>query len=134
MNTIEKAVYIKSIIEAFLDKRQIQVKTSYRSGWTDTNDPYWDFSMHEYRIKPEKQKIPLTVENLIKISRGQNIWVRNISSNINIINLDKVFIVIGFNIKNNTIRLKRVNYNLNSLQNAQYSLDLESWNPFHREE
>ena len=48
-----------AIMQAFLDGKKIEVRTSPDRGWReiDTVNPHWDWYGQDYRIKPEPKEI-----------------------------------------------------------------------------
>ena len=59
--TKEKIKELLPIIEAYINGKQIQSKTS-ETEWQTCMDPKW-FDCCEYRIKPDKKLVPFTFED-----------------------------------------------------------------------
>lgn len=51
------------VIEAFIDRKHIEVKTIGDDYWLDCFTPIWDFYRYEYRIKPQPEYVPFTWED-----------------------------------------------------------------------
>jgi hypothetical protein len=53
--TRERAKELLPVIQAWADGKNIQLRGSIHSPWSDTSEPYWQEEYH-YRIKPEPRE------------------------------------------------------------------------------
>ena len=63
MKTIEEKI---AVMQAFKDGKEIEVYHIAKKGWFETNDPAWDWSITDYRVKEEPkepQYVPFTFED-----------------------------------------------------------------------
>ena len=60
MKTIEEKI---AVMQAFKDGKEIEVYNIAKKGWFETNDPAWNWSITDYRVKEESQYIPFTFED-----------------------------------------------------------------------
>lgn len=51
------------VMQAYLDGKEIQYRTHSNEIWYDAENPAWDWSNHEYRIKPENKLVPYDCAN-----------------------------------------------------------------------
>jgi hypothetical protein len=63
VEVLEKAKMAVEIGQAILDGRKIEFKNGKFNIWNETNCPLLDFSMSNYRVKPETKYIPFTFED-----------------------------------------------------------------------
>lgn len=60
--TIQEKV---AVMQAFVAGKKIQVRVKRSaSPWAEAVNPIWDWNFYEYRIAPEKQKVPLTPDDI----------------------------------------------------------------------
>lgn len=61
--------YKISVMQAYKDGKKIQCRGG--DGWITIDKPSWNWNMHEYRIAPGKNKVPMTAEDFPPV-----FWVR----------------------------------------------------------
>ena len=66
-----------AIMQAFVDGKQIEVRTTSNRPWEKTRSPNWNWLCCEYRIKPSPKWVPRTINDLPK---GGPLWVRDVST------------------------------------------------------
>ena len=47
------------VMQHFEDGGEVEIKSPNGDCWTEITSPSWDWVYHEYRIKPEKQKVTI---------------------------------------------------------------------------
>lgn len=63
--TPEEALKNAEIMKAWAEGKQLQYRSGTEGVWFTINEPSFDFTVYEYRIKPkEKVQIPATQEEL----------------------------------------------------------------------
>ena len=62
------------VMQHFEDGGEIEINSKNGNYWTKITSPSWDWVYHEYRIKPEKEKV--TIEKwLCRDYRGNSIVI-----------------------------------------------------------
>ena len=61
------------VMEAFENGEKIQYcEKGVSDDWCDTENPVWDFSSYDYRIKPEKENRPyITTSEMIEVFKNR---------------------------------------------------------------
>ena len=68
------------VMQHFEDGGEVEINSPNGNCWTKITSPSWDWVYHEYRIKPEKQKV--TIEKWLCIN-GQGHYAIIESTNVN---------------------------------------------------
>ena len=73
----------------------VEIAENRGNNWRKNDFPLWNFAHHNYRIKPEPKRVPLTMQDLIdRIKEGKTMWIKhNITNHIeNIIAFTPMFV------------------------------------------
>ena len=73
----------------------VEIAENRGNNWRKNDFPLWNFAHHNYRIKPETKRVPLTQQDLIdRIKEGKTMWIKhNITNHIeNIIAFTPMFV------------------------------------------
>ena len=66
------------VMQAYEEGKQIQIKPSYTTEWSDTNITWWNWSDFDYRVKPKKSYVPFeTAEEFLTAYRKHGEFIEN---------------------------------------------------------
>ena len=58
------------IMQAYVDGKEIQRRYTYKDKWLDAPDPKFNWSMSNYRIKPEPREIWVVEDKVKRVAYG----------------------------------------------------------------
>ena len=66
------------VMQAYEESAQIQIRPIDTTEWADTNNPWWNWSDFDYRIKPKKSYVPFdTPEEFLTAYRKHGEFIEN---------------------------------------------------------
>ncbi len=121
--TREETKHAISIMRAYVDGKEIELNADGKGYWCDKDDPNWDWSSFEYRIKEEPKPFDW---------RGKNIqWVRirhNFLASAKVLCLNDagLYFIVGHSIDP---EIKLFKWNI-LIQEYEWSEDNATWRKF----
>ena len=94
MKTIQEMI---DIMQAYQEGKQIQIYDKMHKQWVD-DEPNWNWSLHDYRIKPEPEFVPFeNTEEFLEAQRKHGGGLINIFED-EVLEANNIFISINGNV------------------------------------
>ena len=71
-----------NVMQAYQEGKQIQIYDKMHKQWVD-DEPNWNWSLHDYRIKPELKFIPFeSAEEFLEAQRKHGVKIKRIEDDV----------------------------------------------------